>query len=225
MCPFDKDAINEPEPGTGQYVHPDPDGDFKSVSMTKNGAVSATLCPNCKTIQPMEYDTQGVCSICKHPIPSYKETHPGAPKPTGPRQGDEGAFVRDYLNMDAEVHTAQVFSKSTVRQINSLLESAGFDGNGRSFNSTSSVFDPITNALAENGLKINDQDLQNAYDGVANTLRKMENTPQELAEPTKQMFLTLEDTSGNEIPNTKLAISWYAFTNTGTLEVLAYVTV
>lgn len=220
-CPLDKEekvAVGEPQDGKGQYVAPTSNPDFEGISMTAGAYVG--LCPNCKTLQIMEYDKPVRCTICTYPIPPYKDTHPDAEPPPGYKTNPR----KETLTC---AKSASKIDLKLIRTINDALQVAGFDGNGRGFTESYKVINPIKATLESNGLKIGDEAESDLTNRLLLTLRGMENMSPDFEQKTQNVNLPLFDIAdiglSDMATNCKLSISWYPLVNINDLEVLAYI--
>lgn len=218
-CPFEQEekvAVGEPQEGKGQYVAPTPNADFEGVSMVAGAYLG--LCPNCKSIQSMEYDKVVRCPNCTYPIPPYKDTHPGVEPPPG---------YKPPVDPGVEPKVASKLDPKVINVVNSSLQKAGFDGNGRGFDESHKVVVPLKEILAQSGLKITEEAEANLTDKLLQTLRGMENMSPDFEQVTQNLsfpLFALEDVGfADAATNGKLSVSWYPFTNINDLEVLAYI--
>jgi hypothetical protein len=186
-------------------------GKFNEGFPSKKAVAYMTLCPNCKTIQRVDYWKDTPCPNCTKPIPGYFHTHP-----------EERANPREAIPEDIEIpEPAPVLARNAFRlqsqdraRINEELRQAGFDGNGR-FEKPGSALTAVAELLSAYNISLSDFD---HYKLAAETSGDFH--IELLYDPTGGVA---EDPQRIEaVENSSLRFSWHCFDETGQCEVIAY---
>lgn len=159
--------------------------------LNKIGAAYMTTCPNCGTIQRVDFYEPTRCPNCTFPIPPYSELQ---------LDDDEAvpAEVTEKPKPKHEVVTAKRLEESLKSKINKELTNRGLDGNGR-FEKPGHGLTELANVLDQYNLQLaghpgGDYQLGTADTGQMHILLETKET---------------ETNPSEEIDNSSVSFSWY----------------
>jgi hypothetical protein len=109
----------------------------------RRGRAFITLCPECKSMQRVDYWRDTPCQNCTYPVPGYFWTHvdeemkKGGPREPVPKDMEEAFNRVTEVQEDSPMPQTMIAQKTnrldpkTREKINEKLSGAGLDGNGR----------------------------------------------------------------------------------------------
>jgi hypothetical protein len=176
----------------------------KEDPVSKIGAAYMTTCPNCGTIQRVDFYEPTKCPNCTFPIPPYSELH----------LDDEDAVPAELIEKTPVKHNvvmAARLDESLKSKINKDLINRGLDGNGR--------FEKPGQGLTDLAEVLDQYDLQLAgHPGGDYQLGTADTGQMHILLETKET----ETAAPEEIDNSSVSFSWHKLQDY-VYECLAYV--